>query len=79
MRFLKRKGFEESTIRKVVDDDKTKVYGIVGTVGDMLKIGILEYCDYGKDVWCFLPNPRTGIEARFGIDRKNAVEHIKEG
>ena len=43
MKFLKRKG-DETTIRKVWNDDKTILYGVVGTVEDMLKVGLLEYC-----------------------------------
>ena len=37
MKFLKRKG-DESTIRKVWNDDKTILYGVIGTVEDMLKV-----------------------------------------
>ena len=47
MKFLKRKG-DETTIRKVWNDDKTILYGVVGTVEDMLKVGLLEYCGYPK-------------------------------
>lgn len=49
MKFLKRKG-DESTIRKVWNDDKTILYGVIGTVEDMLKVGLLEYCGYPKTV-----------------------------
>lgn len=74
MRFLKRKGFEETTIRKVANDEKTEVVGIVGTVGDLLKVGILEYCDYERTAWCYIP--KHGNNARFGNTREEATKGV---
>lgn len=73
MKFLKRKG-DETTIRKVWNDDKTILYGVVGTVEDMLKVGLLEYCGYPKTVWCFLANPETSLSDRFAPTREEAVK-----
>lgn len=74
MKFLKRKGFEETTVRKVVNDEKTEVFGVVGTIGDLLKVGILEYCDYERDAWCYIPKHGNG--ARFGNTREEATEGV---
>ena len=77
MKFMKRKGDEETTLRKVVNDEKTEVLGVVGTVGDMLKAGILEYCDFNRDAWCFLAKRGIGLKDRFGHTREEATEHIR--
>ena len=77
MKFLKRKG-DETTIRKVWNDDKTILYGVVGTVEDMLKVGLLEYCGYPKTVWCFLANPETSLSDRFAPTREEAVKEAEE-
>lgn len=73
MKFLKNKKYEETTIRKVVNDEKTVVIGIVGTVGDMLKIGLLEECDGNPNDWCFLS--KDG-KAKFAPTRQWATAHL---
>ena len=77
MKFLKRKG-DETTIRKVWNDDKTILYGVVGTVEDMLKVGLLEYCGYPKTVWCFLANPETSLSDQFAPTKEEAVKEVEE-
>lgn len=78
MKFMKNKGYEETTLRKVRNDDKTILYGVVGTVGDLLKVGILDYCECDKDLWLFLP--KSNIQSgHFGKTREEACEVIKEG
>ncbi len=77
MKFLKRKEFEATTIRKVVNDEKTEVFGVVGTVGDMLKVGLLEWCEYDHDLWLFLPKTGSGLKDRFGHTREEATGHIR--
>ncbi len=77
MKLMKKKG-DESTIRKVWDDNKGKCYGLVGTIGDLLKAGILEYCDYNREFWAFLPIPGAGVEARFGDTRAAALAEVEE-
>ncbi len=76
MRFTKKKG-DTSTIRKVWSDDKEVCFGIVGTVGDLLAVGVFDYCDYKQDAWSFLP--ATGIMQKvwFGDTREAALENIK--
>lgn len=65
MKFLKKKGYE-GTLRKIADDDKTKVLGVVGTVGDLIAESVLEYCDAPLDSWGCV---RTDYEAFFGETR----------
>lgn len=77
MKFLKRKGYEATTIRKVVNDEKTNVLGVVGTVGDMLKVGLLEWCDYDCDLWVFLSKPGSRLNDRFGNTREEVTAHIR--
>lgn len=75
VKFLKAKDYE-GTIRKVVDDKKRVVIGIVGTVEDLLKSRILEYCDYSKTGWCFIP--LSGNErAKFGKTRDAVISNLK--
>lgn len=78
MKFLKRKGLDDTTIRKVVDDERTTVFGVVGTVGDMLNVKLLEWCDYDRDHWCFLAKPGCGLADRFGRSREEATSHIEK-
>lgn len=40
---------------------------LMGTVGDMLKHGILQWCDYHRSAWCMLPSHGEG--AMFAHDR----------
>ena len=48
MKFLKKRDYNGS-IRKVWSDDKEVCFGVVGTVGDLLKEGIFEYADYSPE------------------------------
>lgn len=77
MKFMKNKGYEETTLCKVCNDDKTVLYGVVGTVGDFSRLKILDWCDYDKDLWLFLPE-RIIQDAHFGKTRSEACEVIKE-
>lgn len=73
MRYLKKRG-SDTTIRKVVSDVGNMVYGVVGTVGDMLDAGILEYCDASRDCWCMVSSAWEGA-VWFGADRQECVDH----
>lgn len=73
MRYLKKKGSTNS-IRKVVSDVGNIMYGIVGTVGDLLDAGILEYCDASRDSWCMVSSVWLGA-AWFGSDRQDCVDY----
>ena len=44
MKLLKKHGYEGS-IRKVANDEKTKVLGIIGTVEDLVAEHVFDYCD----------------------------------
>ena len=78
MKFLKRKG-DETTIRKVWNDDKTILYGVVGTVEDMLKVGLLEYCGYPKTVlvlsWQI---QKTSLSDRLPRQEKKLFKEVEE-
>lgn len=75
MVFTKKKGITNS-IRSVKNDDKSKVFGIVGTVEDLLSVGILERCDAPKDYWCFLPE--ADLESgQFGTTKEAACAGIE--
>ena len=50
MKFMKKRNYDGS-LRKVWSDDKEVCFGVVGTVGDLLKEGILEYADYSRLFW----------------------------
>lgn len=75
MRFLKKKG-NGTTVRKVVNDDKTVVYGVVGKVGDLLKEGLFSYCDYPCNDWAFIANNTSNVI--FGESREDVTERIEE-
>lgn len=77
MKFMKNKGYEETSLRKVRNDDKTILYGVVGTVADLLKVGILDWCDYDKDIWLFLPESNMQ-DVHSGKTREEACEVINE-
>ena len=69
MKLLKKKGYE-GTLRKVVNDERTEVLGIVGTVGDLLKERVLSYCDAPWGTWgCVRPD----CEAFFAGNREDAI------
>lgn len=77
MRFTIKKG-DTSTIRKVWSDDKEVCYGVVGTVGDLLKAGILEYADYSPETWAFIPGPGIMQRAWFGATREAALANLPQ-
>lgn len=77
MRFTKPVG-RTDTLRKVWNNDKSEQYGVVGTVGDMLKEGILEWCEYSPDTWCFLPCKAIHTGGHFGKTREEALTVICE-
>lgn len=72
MRYLKRKNYD-GTIRKVVSDDGSKALGIVGTVGDLIKEGVLDFADCSGSLWAFI---QVGsYKAWFGYSRSDAVDN----
>ena len=75
MKFACKKG-DTSTLRKVYSDNKEICYGIVGTIGDLLKAKILTYADYPKNSWCFISANEAIAKTRFGATREVATEKI---
>lgn len=75
MKFTKKRGCDD-TLRKVWSDDKEVCFGVVGTVGDLLKNGILEYADYSPETWAFLPAPGVIQKPWFGKNREDALANL---
>lgn len=72
MRLTKKRDYDGS-IRKVWSDDKEVCFGIVGTVGDLLHEGVLEYADYPVESWAYIPAPGVIQKPRFGKNREEAL------
>lgn len=79
MRYTKRKG-DESTIRKVWSDDKEIFYGVIGTVCDLLAVGILETVNKHANPDEYMYIPALGIMQRpaWGVTRDEAVSKIQQ-
>ena len=75
MKFMKKRNYEGS-LRKVWSDDKEVCFGVVGTVGDLLLEGILEYADYPPETWAFIPAPGVIQQPWFGATRDAALENL---
>lgn len=75
MKFMKRRG-DNGSIRKVWSDDKEVCFGVVGTVGDLLQEGILEYADCSPETWAFIPAPGVIQKPRFGKSREDALANL---
>jgi len=78
MKFFRKKGDSETSIRSVWSNDHEVCFGVVGTVGDLLKTGILEYCDVSPEAWAFLPSLGIMHKARFADTKQGAVEELPE-
>lgn len=76
MKFTKKKDYNGS-VRKVFNDDKSTCYGIVGTVGDLLNLGILDYASCERDTWMFIPNQQLNLKVRFGNTKKEALQDLE--
>ncbi len=77
MRYLKKKG-DESTIRKVVNDDRTKVLAVVGTIQDLMDRDLLRIEGEGREQYSrdtYMCIPVAGYErcAGFGATKEEAV------
>ena len=76
MKFTKQKG-DESTIRKVYNDDKSTCYGLVGKISDLLKEGVLEWSDYPGHLWLFL-GINSSTTDHYGKTRDEALEELEK-
>ena len=79
MKLLKIDGYG-NTIRSVMDNEKTTVYGMISTVGDLLDAEIFTYCDCPRKTWVYIPN-HTSPEIQFANTRRKikaiAKRHIE--
>ncbi len=78
MRFMKKRGYN-GTVRKIVSDDSSTVFGVVGTFQDLMDLGIVEQVTgCSPDTWCCLPAPTPGRLDRpsgeIGATRDEAVK-----
>lgn len=71
MKYTKKKDYD-GTIRKVWNDDKSELLGVVGKVGDLLAEGILDECDTSNDKWMCIPRINWN-NAGFGDTREEAI------
>ena len=82
MKFLKsKKAIEQGaeSFRKIVNDEKTQVLAVVGTVKDLMTMGILEECNAAPDMWCCLSDIVTEECAGFGRTREEAIDRANNG
>lgn len=74
MKVLCKRG-DESTIRILVSDDKSIVYGCIGTVSDLLSAGLFDTCSASSSAWAFIFHdcPR----AEFFDSRSLAISYVR--
>ena len=75
MKFMKRRD-DNGSIRKVWSDDREVCFGVVGTVGDLIQDGILEYADYSPETWAFIPSPGVIQKPWVRATREAALENL---
>ncbi len=74
-KFTKKKDYE-GTLRKVWTDDKSRCLGLVGTVSELLEVGVLESCtNYSRDTWCCIPTVGYDTGVGFGASRDEAIRN----
>lgn len=77
MRFLKNNKNPES-IRKITDDENTKVLAIVGEIRDLMEIGLIEpksRIQFSGDTWMCIPAEGYDRCAGIGATREEAVNN----
>lgn len=77
MKLLKKKGYT-GTVRKITNDEKTEVLGVVGTFRDLMKEGLVkEVINYSYDTWCCITGIGNRIECWDGIGatREEAIKN----
>lgn len=62
------------TIRKVWDDDKTRVLGLLGTVADLLSEGVFDECDVNPEWWAGIHND-DDLRTVFGRTREELISN----
>lgn len=69
MKLTKKRDYT-GAIRKVWNDAKSKCYGVIGTVDELLETGILDFCDAPAGTWCFIP---VDAEKAYFADTRDGV------
>ena len=76
MIFLKRKG-DSSTIRKVCNNERTKVLAVVGTIQDLIDANLITVTpgkeQYTRDTYMCVPAPGYETWTGLGATAKEAV------
>lgn len=74
---LTKKKDDNSTLRKIWNDEKTEVLAMVGTFKDLLDVGIVEnVAQYSLDTWCCIPAPgRIERWRGIGATRDQAISN----
>lgn len=75
MRAFKQNKNYNGTIRTITNDDLTVVYGLIGTVEDLLKENVLLYCECSNNYWAFID---TCSDAIFAKSKKAILEYIED-
>ena len=53
----------DNTVRRITADESKKVIAIVGTVADLLDVGIFDECDAPRGMWaCISPEGKAVFE-----------------
>lgn len=73
---IRKRKNDNSTLRKLYNLDGTECYGLMGTVGDLLKEEIFEFCVYDQETWCYIPNGKGNVQ--FAKERDELITYIKE-
>lgn len=77
---LRKRKSDNSTIRKVLNEEKTKVLAVVGTIQDLMDANIIFITpgkeQYSRDTYMCIPNTTLGHETwgGFGATAEEAVE-----
>ena len=70
MKMLKSKNYPDSSIRKITNDERTKVLAIVGEIKDLMEVGLIESksrIQFSLDTWMCIP--AKGFDKGTGIGR----------
>lgn len=76
MKLLKKHGYK-GTIRKVTDNKRIAITGIIGTVGDLIDAEIFEDCNCPREMWAYVPNDKM-IKVKFAKTREEVVAEAKK-
>ncbi len=78
---LRKRKNDSSSIRKVLNEERTKVLAVVGTIQDLMDSGIISITQgkeqYSRDTYMCIPNSTLGFETwgGFGSTAEEAVDN----